>query len=33
VGLARVLLGERVGRLQEAGVVAALTGVLLIAAG
>jgi drug/metabolite transporter (DMT)-like permease len=33
VGLARVLLGERVGRLQEAGVVAALTGVLLMAAG
>lgn len=33
VALARILLGERVGRIQEAGVVAALTGVLLIAAG
>jgi drug/metabolite transporter (DMT)-like permease len=33
VGLARVLLGERVRRVQEIGVVAALTGVLLIAAG
>lgn len=33
VGLARMLLGERVQRLQEIGVLAALTGVLLIAAG
>jgi drug/metabolite transporter (DMT)-like permease len=33
VGLARMLLGERVQRVQEIGVVAALTGVLLIAAG
>jgi drug/metabolite transporter (DMT)-like permease len=31
--LARVILGERVRRVQEAGIVAALTGVLLIAAG
>jgi drug/metabolite transporter (DMT)-like permease len=33
VMLARVLLGERVRRVQEAGIVAALTGVVLIAAG
>jgi drug/metabolite transporter (DMT)-like permease len=31
--LARVLLGERVRRVQEVGIVAALTGVALIAAG
>jgi drug/metabolite transporter (DMT)-like permease len=31
--LARVVLGERVRRVQEAGIVAALTGVALIAAG
>lgn len=33
VVLARVLLGERVRRAQELGIVAALTGVVLIAAG
>jgi drug/metabolite transporter (DMT)-like permease len=33
VVLARVLLGERVRRVQEAGIVAALAGVVLIAAG
>jgi drug/metabolite transporter (DMT)-like permease len=33
VVLARVLLGERVRRVQEVGIVAALTGVVLIAAG
>ncbi len=33
VVLARVLLGERVRRVQELGIVAALTGVVLIAAG
>jgi drug/metabolite transporter (DMT)-like permease len=33
VALARVVLGERVRRVQEAGVVAALTGVALMAAG
>ena len=31
--LARILLGERVQRTQDAGVVLALTGVVLIAAG
>jgi drug/metabolite transporter (DMT)-like permease len=31
--LARVLLGERVAKLQQAGVVAALTGVVLVSAG
>jgi drug/metabolite transporter (DMT)-like permease len=33
VVLARVLLGERVRRVQEVGIVAALAGVVLIAAG
>jgi drug/metabolite transporter (DMT)-like permease len=33
VVLARVVLGERVRRVQEVGIVAALTGVVLIAAG
>lgn len=33
VALARVVLGEKVRRVQEVGVVAALTGVVLIAAG
>jgi drug/metabolite transporter (DMT)-like permease len=33
VVLARLLLGERVRRIQEVGIVAALTGVVLIAAG
>jgi drug/metabolite transporter (DMT)-like permease len=33
VALARVLLGERVRRVQEVGIAAALTGVVLIAAG
>jgi drug/metabolite transporter (DMT)-like permease len=33
VALARLVLGERVRRIQEVGVLAALTGVLLIAAG
>ncbi len=33
VALARIVLGERVRRVQEVGVVAALTGVVLIAAG
>ena len=31
--LARVVLGERVRRVQEVGMIAALTGVALIAAG
>ena len=33
VVLARVVLGERVARIQEAGIIAALTGVALVAAG
>jgi EamA domain-containing membrane protein RarD len=33
VMLARVLLGERVRRIQEVGIAAALTGIALIAAG
>jgi len=33
VVLARVVLGERVRRIQEVGMVAALAGVALIAAG
>jgi drug/metabolite transporter (DMT)-like permease len=33
VALARVVLGERVRRVQELGIAAALTGVVLMAAG
>jgi drug/metabolite transporter (DMT)-like permease len=33
VALARVVLGERVARVQQAGAAAALTGVVLIAGG
>ena len=31
VALARIVLGERVARIQEVGIIAALTGVALIA--
>jgi drug/metabolite transporter (DMT)-like permease len=33
VVLARVVLGERVARLQQAGALAALTGIVLVSAG